>query len=107
MTDPFKVGDEEVPAADWACKEAFKRAGVLHGGPAWEYMSVWSRELARMIEKHEEPPVDPALIAARECYASRLPRYASYIREGKYDTGAVITIFLAGVKWAREDKDET
>lgn len=54
---------EKMPA-EWALKEAQRRAGLpdlaLSGLPQWQV------EFARMIEKHEQPPVDPDVIAVRE-----------------------------------------
>jgi hypothetical protein len=62
--------------------------------------------LARYIEQHEEPPVDPALVAAREHLASiSTGPVARNYRDGRYDgigaPGSFIQIFLAGAAWGR------
>jgi hypothetical protein len=61
--------------------------------------------LARYIEKYEEPPVAPELIAAREYQASRAATsgYEKCSLAGACDDHVPVQSFLAGVKWAREN----
>lgn len=91
------------PIAQWAIVEARRRCGLApHKAPAIGAI----RELAIMIERHEQPPVAPELLAAREWYANDNfigALDAANVRAGEVDQVGAIQAFLAGVAWAREN----
>jgi hypothetical protein len=69
--------------------------------------SSWAPRIARYIFEKEDDPVDPAIKAAREYYNQTLsgsPWAKERVLEGNRDHGLLIQAFLAGAKWARENK---
>lgn len=95
---------EDRPVADWAFKEAQRRTGLDVMEYNWKYASASFKELARMIEKYEEPPASPELLAARKYFAKQLDSNAPLALIGRYDNGLVVQAFLSGAAWAKEDK---
>ena len=98
----------EVPA-DWALKLAVERMGftMTHYNESWLHYSIQSvcaRTLARYIEGHEEKPVDPLVLAAREVcavyYEGRgADEIAQKYRDGYYDSSDLpYSIALLGIK---------
>lgn len=109
----------------WAIKEAVLRLDAEHlaqfvddrhphmasPDPAKYFPQV--RVIARLIAAHEEPPVDPLLIEAREICAAvqekrGFPIYASQFRDGGFDAchGPMMATAMAalrrGIELARE-----
>lgn len=58
--------------------------------------------LARYIVAHEQPPVDPLLVEAREiaatCDLSGMANWRKFCRAGHYDGGSEVSIALAALK---------
>jgi hypothetical protein len=79
---------DDIPqwAKDRACEIA-KASGVTPGG-ARDADFAWGRAFARYIAEHEEPPVDPLLVEAREIAAKARPDYAEGYLSGGYDTSS-------------------
>lgn len=100
---------EDRPAAHWACVEAVERINLVGRSGIrynWDKAAPAFKELARMIEKYEKPPVSPELLAAREFLVSNggaCPTWRQAVLAGKYDDNFVIRYFLAGVAWAKEN----
>ncbi len=104
------MGKYDTPAADWACKEALVRIGLAsrYDTYDWDRSSVAFKELARMIEQHEEPPVDPDLLLAREIYAEQLAKggyglsFINDAKTGKLDRYSGLVSTLTGIKEGRK-----
>lgn len=103
--------DKDMPA-DWAidkacqlcdcmsCKRDVMRKHETH----WAEGAVM--QLARYIEAHEQPPVDPDLVTAREicarvCNDFGLHSRAKAYRDGDYDAEEELQFALAKLKEAR------
>lgn len=103
---------EELPP-DWAIEEALKRSDFDARPDDVAYIRRAShrwcnaiRELARMIAKHEQPPVDPDLVKAREIVADNFLRrgFADSSQEillGEHDDWEEVKCTLAGIKWGK------
>lgn len=108
------MGEAFIAPADWALTEATRRCGCsgLNIQHFKEPTSRWDEEaviqLARMIETHEERPVDPDLILARKIAADVRgeadeshdgkrphPTVAGNIRAGKFDDHQLVRACLA------------
>lgn len=83
--------------ADWAIKEALKRAGLRD--ISYKHVKCWPAaypahlELARMIEKFEKPPVSNARRRARELFGEVYPRLSKpVIDSGEFDDDKVLLI---------------
>ena len=92
---------EQLPP-DWAIERVQEITGYY-----WPTSTVAghaiSTAFARYIAKHEEPPVDPLLIEAREVWArereeSGNSRVAALYRAGRYDSDPAIKTALAALK---------
>lgn len=84
---------EPKPPADWAIQRACNNPQISSVVIAF----------ARFIEQHEEPPVSPELLAARE-YVANLHHFTEggekSVREGKWDKELPVKAFLAGAEYA-------
>ena len=98
---------------DWVLIEAAKRTNwympvdCIH--ERYSTLSDAFRALCDMILKHEQPPVDPDLLLAREAAAWVWdsqgfygPSYASKIREGTKDHELAVEISLRAIKLVKE-----
>ena len=95
----------------WAKERACELANDECGRHAWfpddcnqGYTTLTA--LARYIAKHEEPPVDPDLITAREicarvCLGQGRLRSAQNYRDGTYDSDPEVQFVLTALKEAR------
>jgi len=97
---------DEIPqwALERAAQLANKEAGVT-GGFTAAYMTEadLGRAFARYIAQHEQPPVDPLLIEAREIaakYYDGVCRYntAEACRNGKWDGAPSVQLALAALR---------
>lgn len=94
--------------ADWAIDKAvelLRKAGSTYYA---EYVKP-SPDLypaccafARYIEEHEEPPVDPVLLAAREHAKMLEPTWSKQIDRGDCDGWRSVMVFIAGAQWQAE-----
>lgn len=100
---------------EWAIKVAAERCNEGNNKPLgaeqWQ-RHVSFNELARTIAKHEEPPVDPLLVEARDIVARQYQaglRYVSFqngdgdvcarnIRSGMEDKGAFVQTVLTALR---------
>lgn len=85
---------------EWAMREAFNRSDVLwHSDNPKKFVKSMC-ELARMIEKHEKPPVTRELLCAREATVNVLgsPDYGS----GNYDKSDLLRIALRAIQLFQE-----
>ena len=97
--------NDDIP--QWAKKRACELANDECGRHAWfpadcnqGYTSLTA--LARYIAKHEEPPVDPDLITAREiCARVCVHHDALLYREGHFDSDPEVQFILTKLKEAR------
>ena len=96
---------DDIPhwAKERACELANKESGRHSWFPAdcnQGYTSLTA--LARYIAKHEEPPVDPDLITAREiCARVCVHHDALLYREGHFDSDPEVQFILTKLKEAR------
>ena len=100
--------DKDMPA-DWAIDKACqlcdcmscKRDVIRKHETHWAEGAVM--QLARYIEAHEQPPVDPDLVTAREICAGAQASFseADDYRGGKYDNMQEVQFALAKLKEAR------
>lgn len=112
--------------ADWAIKKAIdlgnetEHSAHYYGNPGAAvtvehvkrvaHMGSWFRVIAfaRYIEQHEEPPVDPDLILAREIYAEQLAKggyglsFINDAKTGKLDRYSGLVSTLTGIKEGRK-----
>lgn len=99
---------DDIP--DWARQRMLKLAG--EGADA---DLPWSKDVenafARYIAQHEEPPVDPLLIEAREIAAKVVEKaendgeeydWSRHCRSGSYDDRSDVQIALAALKRGME-----
>lgn len=100
---------DEIP--QWALKLAVKKCGlawVEEHAPDLAKMGVgkWETPIecfARYIAQHEEPPVDPLLIEARELAAKHYEQVGSYIladatRSGERDSLGLIKVIAEALR---------
>lgn len=94
--------------ADWAIDKAvelLREAGIpiilraVKSNPD-SYRSTIA--FARYIEEHEEPPVDPVLLAAREWVEAGLTGFEVGVLKGNFDYSTAVQAFIAGAKWQAE-----
>lgn len=89
--------------ADWAIERAYELSLFDHG--AITERTDWRLGFARYIEAHEQPPVDPDLVTAREICAKVADQLgdpaASGYRSGLNDDGERVQFALAKLKEAR------
>jgi len=95
----------EIP--EWALDEALRRCGVA---PDQKPLSDWRdatyatavRLFALHIAAHEEPPVDPLLVEAREIVADwnrpSAPGFADETLAGEHDKAGTVVCALAALK---------
>jgi hypothetical protein len=99
---------------NWAFKEVGKRVPKRECPTSLDW-AVYVDELrmlaASLIAKHEQPPVDPLLVEAREITAKyyddhNIPNTARAIQAGHWDKGervqTVLTALRRGVELAKE-----
>lgn len=101
--------------AKWAVEEFEKRSYRPDGGPSNAVTYTYGQvklnpnrmrriiEGARLIEKYEQPPVDPDLLEARRLYSSEYvyERTKSKIMDGTYDGDG----FIRGYMMAKGKSD--
>lgn len=93
----------------WAIKEAIKRVSAEYRkrhqtGPLYPYAGQSPGEIviAEMIEKYEQPPIDPDLLLARKHYASNYgPSGAERILSGTQDHSQWMKSMISAIKEAR------
>ena len=88
--------------AEWAIKPALDELDV-GGQPVCHVVKAF----ARYIETHEEPPVDPLLIEAREVWAKARDKsgeseIARAYRDGSYDNNDRVILVLAALRRGME-----
>jgi hypothetical protein len=99
--------DKDMPA-DWALERAFLEV-YGKGEESKEYMVEHMRGMAtgkaraRYIEAHEQSPVDPDLVTAREicAMAANAATTAGNYRAGRYDNDPEVRFTFAKLKEAR------
>lgn len=97
---------DEIP--QWAVKEALKRSNLFNSPclVAKNKDMAWSKAVnafASYIAQHEEPPVDPLLIEAREIVAKYFDergnsRVAKTCRSGDCDTTGTLQMTIEGLR---------
>ena len=103
--------DKDMPA-DWAIGRACELAGCrsMKEDIVRKHETHWGEgavvALARYIEAHEQPPVDPDLVTAREICARVCNDFgqtssAKAYRDGDYDAEEELQFALAKLKEAR------
>lgn len=105
--------DKDMPA-DWAIERAIELVNVdgstyTHESLTQKHIVGWSlgKAFARYIEAHEQPPVDPDLVTAREICAMVADQWDSgdgaegRYRAGCFDNDADIQFVVAKLKEAR------
>jgi hypothetical protein len=124
------VMPKERPAlpAEWAVQRAIERNNAVLGGAGLGGLTAkavlaaaavvvgttgsiltyyWLIAHARDIERYEQPPASPELIAARERFAKKFAKNGTQYKatfEGQYDSNVEIKAFLAGVEWGRANE---
>lgn len=97
---------------EWA-KERVRVLTNAEGGPSNKWITCHRNAFARYIAEHEEPPVDPLLIEAREMAAKVAFDkdwfvHGESIQSGQRDDHSDVQIALAalkrGMELAREEK---
>lgn len=88
---------------------AYARARELYQAnlpsyPGYDSRDVWNRALARYIAQHEQEPVDPDLLLAREATARSTlgPGWPEKYRSGAHDDHATVQAALAAIKLFKE-----
>lgn len=101
--EALELIEPDLPA-DWAIQRAIEETGfnttVKYAKTLLHYNSLLI--FARYIEKHEQPPVAPELLAAREYSAGKTALEANkeaYL-SGRWDSYPPIKGFLAGAEYA-------
>ena len=97
--------------AEWARKEALRRVNEQRAANGLVALPLTAlsvgamiQPLAEMIEKHEQPPVDPDLLLAREIAAAEYVKagaeehVAESALKGRYDTFPCVRAALAALK---------
>jgi hypothetical protein len=104
--------DKDMPA-DWAIERAIELVNVdgstyTHESLTQNHIVGWSlgKAFARYIEAHEQPPVDPDLVTAREICAKVTRQWHETSAENRYlkgldDNDAEVQFALAKLKEAR------
>ncbi len=100
--------ETEIP--DWVLIEAAKRSNftsscIVKHRSTYAYGGIFAA-LCDTILKHEEPPVDPLLLRAREIWASEYERHrtngdtylSSQIRDGKEDSAFAMKMLLRALR---------
>ena len=107
--------DKDMPA-DWALERAVELANA--NGANWTAENtkqhhfggmvgpVTMQAFARYIEAHEQPPVDPDLVTAREICAAFASYFSSRVlpsdcKNGEFDHATAVQFALAKLKEAR------
>ena len=95
-------------APEWAFKRVQDLSAPLSTDPDFEVNERFPtvRAFARYIAQHEQPPVDPDLLLARECAADACERHNSVlrpdlIRSGDQDEGPIVKACLAAIRAER------
>ena len=95
--------------AEWACKHAAEIVGAEYYAVEWvKPHTSFDKAMvsfARYIEEHEDEPVDPLLVEAREIVKATLTperhkrcNCRQEIDAGKWDDGQKVRATLAGIK---------
>lgn len=104
--------DKDMPA-DWAIERAIELVNVdgstyTHESLTQKHIAGWSlcNAFARYIEAHEQPPVDPDLVTAREIMSRAMSAAGSthtarMYRNGTCDESGDLQFALAKLKEAR------
>ncbi len=104
--------DKDMPA-DWAIERAIELVNVdgstyTHESLTQKHFVSWSlgKAFARYIEAHEQPPVDPDLVTAREIAAAFASYFSSRVmpsdcKKGEFDHATAVQFALAKLKEAR------
>lgn len=88
----------------WAREEAARRVNAMEPAVRWDAsdygLTVTFTLFADMIAKHEEPPVDPLLLEAREIAAEEgwTPAYRENILSGYLDDSPCVKFTLKGLR---------
>lgn len=83
--------EEEIP--QWALEEAMKRLNEEIGWSCYKIVSSPTKVLARMIAKHEKPPVDPdeevlrRILKAGDAYILGAENWQSAVAQYKKEIG--------------------
>lgn len=88
---------------EWAVKRATDLTSEAMRDGSWLPIGGHaSAAFARYIAEHEEPPVDPLLIEAREIGATHCPESADAFRDGLRDGHSSVKAILAALKRGME-----
>jgi hypothetical protein len=88
---------------EWAVKRANDLTSEAMKDGSWlPFGGHASAAFARYIAEHEEPPVDPLLIEAREIGATHCPESADAFRVGLRDGHSSVKAILAALKRGME-----
>lgn len=96
---------EEIP--QWAIKRVYELMDAEYGKGNWQAAPPANpNAFARYIAKHEQPPVDPDLVKAREicarvAEATGMVHTPTRYRSGTYDNDPEVQFALSALKEAR------
>lgn len=100
--EALELIEPDLPA-DWAIQRTIDELNLKLTVEWVRKYGTYVLKFARYIEKHEQPPVAPELLAARE-YVANLHHFNEVgqksVREGKWDKELPVKAFLAGAEYA-------